>query len=594
MSSDWHSTASQPAPCKRRGQDATDIRPALVRSGEEAPQVSGQRELVQPAWWAYVVPYERAMALPSHDEPVDDPLSSLGSEPLVPILRLDEGQVDPLALATWHQALSNTVSVEVPHDLMGLWLYPSQGGSVLLGPTELAADDLAIPLPAPYLRREQLSQVEEIVMNAGYGSTTCLPVRFGKRDVALLLMADLQPGRYGPKERVLLQCVAQRVAPMLGRIARQWTPVEGPSSRQQERIAGLLEAVAQANRDAGTPQRFLSGVSQGLAPLLPHEHVELLVGDAAGEQYYRLGEHAGGPIWADPSLAISREHLDIGAIFDSHNRLLVPDTYEDDRWPRGFLTSEAAGADVRALLGAQLSLGGGSVAYLLVGSLGPEIYGLDDLELLGLLAGLIAPQIAGFMRTAELQLRPAPLTPPAPVERKVQPEDASAETLLRIAGLLATTSDPALATSLIAQESTGLLPFGKLTIALRLTGGDRVVLLQPGERRALPELPLVPITGTALERVLHGEVPNSFSQARGESRLIIPLRVAGRIHGALVFSARAPQSLEESHLGPAQRLADIVAAHFELLRRAAMVRPPSVPGWNRATKRRCTDPQYPS
>ena len=55
----------------------------------------------------------------------EDPLSSSGSEPLVPILRSDERQFDAVALATWHEALSNTVAVEVPHDLMGLWLYPS-------------------------------------------------------------------------------------------------------------------------------------------------------------------------------------------------------------------------------------------------------------------------------------------------------------------------------------------------------------------------------------------------------------------------------------------------------------------------------------
>jgi hypothetical protein len=511
------------------------------------------------------------MAPASQDEPVDDPLSSPGSEPLVPILRLEDGQADPVALGTWHQALSNTVSVEVPHDLMGIWLYPSQGGVVLLGPAELAADDLAIPLPSPHLRPEQLSLVEETVVTAGYGSATCLPIRFGKRDVALLLVADLQAGRYGPTERVLLQCVAQQVAPMLGRIGRQWAPAEGSSSGQQERIAGLLEAVAQANRDAGTPQRFLSGISQGLAPLLPHDHIELLVGDAAGEQYYRLGEHAGGSVWADPSLTISREHLDIAAIFDSRTRLLVPDTYEDGRWPRGFFTvSEPAGADVRAVLGAQFSSGEGSVAYLLVGSIGPEIYGQDDVELLGLLAGLIAPQIAGFMRSPEpaLQAR-LPVAEPQAAQR-ARLQDSSAETLLRIASLLATTSDPALVTRLIAQEGMGLLPFDKFTIALRLTEGDQVILLEPGERRTLPELPLIPVKDAAVAGVLQGRAPHAFAQAQWGSRLIVPLRVAGRVHGVLVFSAALPATLAESHLDRAQRLADIVAAHLELLRRAAV------------------------
>jgi hypothetical protein len=501
------------------------------------------------------------MTLGSPEESANDPLSTIGSEPLVPILGASDGKADPIALATWHQALSNTVSVEVPHDLMGLWIYPSQGGVVLLGPAELAEDDLAVPLPAPHLKPEQLSMVESIVIAAGYGSATCLPVRFGKRDVALLLVADLQAGRYGAAERVLLQCVTQRMAPMLGRIARQWAPAESSTSRQQEQIAGLLTAVAQANRDAGTPKRFMDTVARGLAPLLPHDHIELLVPDAGGERYFRLGEHSGGPLWADPSLAISREHLDIAGIFGSSSRLLVPDTYEDPRWPRGFLTaSDAAGADIRGLVGTRINLGGISSAYLLAGSIGPEMYGSEDLELLVLLAGLIAPQIGGFVRPAD-----------APQVNRSALKDPSAELLFRIAGLLATTSDPAAATRLLAIEACALLPYDTMTFALRHPEGDRVVYLEPGEQRPLAGLHSVPVVGTTLGRVLGGEVPSALIKDGDHTRLMVPLRVAGRVHGALVFSATAPAILAEPHIDPAQRLADIVAAHLELLRRAALI-----------------------
>jgi hypothetical protein len=509
----------------------------------------------------------------------DDPLSSGGSEPLVPILRTDDGQVDSVALATWHEALSNTLSVEVPHDLMGLWLYPTQGGVVLLGPAELAEDELVVPVPAPFLKPEQLSLVEEIILDAGYGSASCLPIRFGKRDVALLLVADLKPKRYGAVERVVLQCVAQRIAPMLGRVARQWKPVEGSASPQQERIAGLLETVARANRDAATPQRFVAAIALGLAPLLPHEHVELRLPDAAGTRYCRLGEHPGGPLWADPSLVISGEHLDVGSIFGSRNRLLVRDTYEDSRWPRGYLTAgEPAGADIRGLVGARLTLRGGSSAYLLVGSIGPELYEAEDAELLVLLAGLITPQISGFLRPEEQSPPPAP-APAKPAER-----DSNAELFFRIAGLLATTSDPAVATQLIAGEARGVLPFDRVAFALQVTGIDRVVVLEPGERRALPSLPLVSVTGTALARVLHGELPCAFAQANGETRMFVPLRVAGRVHGALIFASHTPDALTERHVVPAQHLADIVAAHLELLRRGAMLAHPTVPRWQRAEK----------
>jgi hypothetical protein len=500
----------------------------------------------------------------------EDPLASSGSEPLVPILRVDAEQLDQVALATWHEALSDTLGVEVPHDLMGLWLYPSQGGAVLLGPAELAEDDLAIPLPSPHLKPEELSRLEQIVSQAGYGSVACLPVRFGKRDVALLLMADLRAGLYGAVERVVLQRVTQQIAPMLGRIARQWKASEGSASRQQERIAGLLQAIAEANRATATPQRFLAAISRGLAPLLPHEHIELLALDSTGKRYFRLGEHPGGPLWQDPSLIISRDHLDVGAIFGLGGSLVVGDTYGDSRWPRGFLTaSDPAGADIRALVGARLNLRGNVPAYLLLGSIGPELYAEEDAELLVLLAGLIEAQISGFLITEET---PAPVLKPA----ETHPH---AELIFRIAGLLATTADPAVATELIASEARAVLPYDRLTFALRMTQTDRVIMLEPGEKRPLSHLPLVSVAGTALARTLKGELPCGFVQNGSETRMIVPLRVAGRVHGALIFSSETAGTLTEHHVLIGQHLADVIAAHFELLRRGAMLPHPSVSRW---------------
>jgi GAF domain-containing protein len=522
-----------------------------------------------------------------HEQAAGDPLSSTGSEPLVPILQVDVAQADPVTLATWQEALSDSLAVEVPHDLLGLWIYPSQGGAVLLGPAELAQDDLVIPIPSPHLKPEQLTGLESIVLKAGYGSATCLPVRFGKRDVALMLVADLRPDQYGPVARVVLQCVSQRVAPMLGRMARQWQQAEAPASRQHERIADLLGILADANRNAATPQRFVATLSHGLAPLIPHEHIELLVSDARGTRYFRLGEHPGGELWTDPSLVISADHLDLNGIFGSQERLLVGDIYEDPRWPRGFLTaSEPSGADVRALVGARVSIPDGVAAFLWVGSVGPELYGDEDAELVGLLAGLIIPQVTGFLRTGEPVQATVPAQPP-PVEAASVPspaEGSEAELLLRVAGLLATTSDPAVATELLAAEARTALPFDKLAFALRMTQTDRVILLEPGEKRPLANLPLISVGETALARTLRGSLPCAFAQHNGESRMIVPLRVAGRVHGAMIFSAKAPNALTEQHVLIAQHLADIVAAHLELLRRTAMVPQPSIPRWAKAER----------
>jgi len=65
---------------------------------------------------------------------------------------------------------------------------------------------------------------------------------------------------------------------------------------------------------------------------------------------------------------------------------------------------------------------------------------------------------------------------------------------------------------------------------------------------------------------------------------VVPLRVAGRLHGALVLSARQPALLRETHLAVAQQLADVVAPQLELLRRAALLPPPYLPGWKRTQR----------
>ena len=85
----------------------------------------------------------------------------------MPLLRPGDDPADPLTLVTWYQALSSALASDVPHDLLGFWLYPSSGGSVLLGPAELAADRLAVPEP-PAVGRGQLALLEEIVQGAGY------------------------------------------------------------------------------------------------------------------------------------------------------------------------------------------------------------------------------------------------------------------------------------------------------------------------------------------------------------------------------------------------------------------------------------------
>jgi GAF domain-containing protein len=511
---------------------------------------------------------------PDSAPPPDDRLDpATPGEPLVPLLRAEQGLADPDALSTWHAVLSNAISVELPHDLLGLWLYPIHGGSVLIGPEALAQDDLAVPVPSPQVAPAQVRMLEDIVRDAGYPSVTCVPVRSGGRDVGLMLAADLRAHRYGEREQMTLELVAQRIAPLLGRMARQWHGGR-TGTPQIMRAAALVDALSALGAHAGTPQLYVSELSRSLQPLLPHDHLELLLADTGGARAYRLGEHAGGPLWIDPSLVVGPE-LDLGGLFEGGDVLVLPDTYQEVRWPRGYFTvEEPAGAELRSIAGVRIRTARGLTAYLLAGSVGADLFDEDDAALLARVAGLIAPQVA-VLADANGSTGKSTLGHPSAgaVARPPSIHDA--------VELLATGTEFAETTRRVADLAARLIPFDAIRFAIRLSEGDRVVLLEPGERRPLPDLPLVPVAGTTLAAVIQGELPNSFALVEGEARLVVPLRVAGRIHGALVLTARHPAVLREVHLEPAQQLADVIASHLELLRRTALLPPPYLPGWKK-------------
>ena len=491
-------------------------------------------------------------------------------EPLVPLLSAEQGLGDPDALATWHAALSNGISSEVPHDLLGLWLYPSHGGSVLLGPEALAQDELVVPLPAPQVQPSQVSVLEDIIRDAGYRSAVVFPIRSGRRDAGLMLVADLRPDRYGEAERMVLELVAQRLAPVFGRMARQWNATGG-ASPQVTRLAALVDAIALAGSHLGAPQLYVAELGRALEPLLPHDQLELLVADASGARTYRLGQHVGGPLWSDPSLVLERGLLDLESMFGDRPTLLIGDTYHEQGWPRGYFTvEEPTGAELRSIVGARVHGPQRLSAFLIAGSVGAEQYGEDDAALLARVAGLIAAHAAVLVSAAT----PAPAVPAAS-------GPSEGPSLLDAVELLATGTEFAATTRRVANLAARLLPFDELRFAIRLSEGDRVVLLEPGESRPLPDLPLIPVAGTTLAAVLQAEIPHSFVLVSGEARLIVPLRVAGRVHGALVLTAQHPAILREVHIRAAQQLADVVASHLELLRRTALLPPPYLPGWKK-------------
>src|SRR5262245_1511691 len=265
---------------------------------------------------ACLLPFAPGMCPPEEDLS-GDAFPPAAGEPLVPILRLGGGSDDADALATWHQALSNALGTDVPHDLLALWLYPTRGGAVLLGPEALAQDDLKVPVPSPQLLPQQLTILEEIVRDAGYASATALSIRFGRRDVGMMMVAGLAHDRYRGRELIVLRLAAQRLAPSLGRLARLW----GGVAQGAERVASLLDAVSQATAAGVTPQTFATALGQALERLVPHDRLELILSGPGGGRYYRLGEHVGGPLWADPSLVLDAATFDLQGLTDAHGRV---------------------------------------------------------------------------------------------------------------------------------------------------------------------------------------------------------------------------------------------------------------------------------
>lgn len=490
--------------------------------------------------------------------------------PLIPLLAADQAVADPAALATWHDALSNSLGVDLPHDLLGLWLY-SGGGAVLLGPAALAQDDLVVPLPEPYVRVEQMELLEEIIRDARYGSVMVQPIRAGKADVGLVLLADLAAGRYGEAERAMLGRVAHHLAPTFARMARQWAAAAADAGRL-EREAVLVGGIGTANTETRTPREYAAALGRALEALLPHDQLELLIPDPSADQVYRLGEHVGGGLWSDPSLILAREHLDIAGLFAERTEILIADTWREVGWPRGLLTAaHPAGADLRSIAGIRVMSGERTIAYLLVGSIAPDLYRVSDLGLLERVGRLVAPKVDGFVLAWELQT----------ARVRTDALDAVPARSARIADTLAATSDLPTATRRVADELAGLVPCDEVRFAIRLSEGDRVVLLEPGETRALPDLPSEPAAGTPLGRVLAGEAPSAIAELGGLSTLIVPLRVAGRITGGLVFRTHGTAAFFPPDIAAAQAAADVIAPHLELLRRAALLPGPMLPGWKR-------------
>jgi GAF domain-containing protein len=479
--------------------------------------------------------------------------------PLVPLIRADASAQDPVVLATWHAALSNAIGVELPHTLLALWLYPAAGGAALLAPEELAQDHLSAPEPAPDLSPDQVDAFIQPVHRA-YPSVLCLPIRFGRRVVGLLLLAELAPDRYGDVERRLAEAVAAALAPTFARLARRWSPAatERP----------FLAAVTTAWGDARSPRDFFRLVSEAVEPRLPHDVFEVLTpAPGAGEQY-RLATHGGPPPWADPALVIARDRIDLAQLFGGESVVRLADAGHQAGWTGALSSDEMQpGQTIRSLLATRIMAGGHLAAHLLIGSTIADLYQPDDADLVQEISRLIAPQVEAYMLASQLHV----------LRKQLGALRAGPAHRARIADMLATTPRFGDATRRLAEEIRALVPCDGLLIAVRMLAADRVVLLEPGENRHLADLPLTPVAGTPLGQVLRLELADAVKESPRQTELIIPLRATGQTIGALVVTARGFGAISRDDVVELQHLADIVAPYVELARRQALLPAPIVP-----------------
>jgi hypothetical protein len=515
-----------------------------------------------------------------------------GEGPVVPLLRTEDAGSDLDALRTWQEALSDALALQgVPHSLFGLWVYPSGGEPVLIGPQALAQDRLLLPHAQPFVEPAALRVLEEILRDARYGSAVAVSVRHGGGDVALLLLGDLEANRYDDAARATLDRVVHAIGPMLGRVARRWPAAgmeqaegeEGGAQPQaiaaeSQRLHALVTGIGQAATGASTPRDFVLTLSFAIQPLLPHDLVEIVVPDSAAEQGYRLSGHGLGPLWSDPSLVLTREQTDLEHIFGEGGVIRVRNTATDGRRPFPSVLGEPPSTEPRSLLGVRLRILERTVGYLLVGNPGADYYQAEDAILLDQVGALIAPRVEGFVLSWQQQVLKSHLG----VLRHIPMH------LSQIAELLAATPLLGEGTKQFARLASQVLPLQHLEFAVRLGDEQRVAIVKPGDTVPLLDRPQTPLASTPAARVIRGELPylltETPSPAGPLSALVVPLRVAGVVYGALAMTSSGAEPLTRTDMAVAQQLADLIAPHFEVLRRTAIMPAPFVPGWKRTPK----------
>lgn len=485
----------------------------------------------------------------------NDPTPPLGTL-LVPVLDLTAGTPDPVAVASWHMALSNLVAADIPHQIFGLWVFPERGGAILLGPDALAQDRLAVPLPDPHLTQDQLFELEDTLRRAKYASAAAVPVRSDGRDVGLILVGTFDAGSYGAPAARLLRQLAERLAASLAALsATMVAPAEPAAPIEDDLVSALLSLAG----DAPTGPELVRRLSGLLHPHLPHDRLEILAFANGAKTAVPLSGAGGRRRWG----SAASTWQDVVALL---NECLGPN-------PTGSianLAGEAPGLSlpggsgghsrIGSVLGARLSLGGDAIGMLVLGHAAQSLYRDRDEALALQVARIVAPRVTAFRLEAEAQ----------GLRGQLEVLQAPSLPVLRAAEALAATAHLGEALHKFATEVAELVAHDALRFELRISEAEYVELT-PDVIRPLPDLPVRVIAESGARSVLEDERPWTLIQGTDREGLAVSLRVAGRVIGALVLEAdRFTASREAAAV--AQQFAAVAAPHLELIRRGTTTR----------------------
>ena len=485
-------------------------------------------------------------------------------ESLLPLLLGEGGAPDPVALATWHLALSSSTALDVPHDFFALWLFPASGGVVLLGPEGLSSEAVKVPVPAPLLLQDDLYQLEQVLRRARYPSAIAVPIRQGARDAGVMLLGSFARGAFGPAQASALYRLAERLAPSLHELADAM-PAVAPHAAVEPRMSReqLPEHLARAACEARSGPDLIRRVSGILYPLLPHDRLEILTPGASDNAFVAMSGNPPRRRWGAGG-GTGEVYPELIARFAGGATILMVDLEEDEHHPGWSVGGAGATRPARSLLGARLEVGGELAGFLLLGSVARNAYRPDDEDTLALAGLILAARVAALRA--------------APAIAAGGPAEAGGLPLSEAAAALAATAHLGDGLAEFAAQLGRLIPHEGVSIHLR-RGEDEVITLDPAAPRPFADLPGLPLREFEGTPILSGEEPWLVRERDGRDEILVPLQVAGRIMGTLGIRGRHFESVR-AVAAVARPFADVLAPHLELLRRGAAIGLSPARRWN--------------